>query len=198
MPYERVYVSETDPLATRAISAASGNGPATRVIEVDSQDAAAQRVRLVAAGVPAWLIYFITDGPIPVPDPAIKTYSDLTGFDGGTAFTTTGLVRGYLIAQVGSTAIQSTSGTTQLSIDVAGDAWLVGTIDGSNFQANGVWTINEKGEYPNVGTFTNYSEIIWSGDIDFSTDTDDITQGSITLYAIWEPVSSGATVVATP
>jgi len=59
---------------------------------------------------------------IDLPNTAIKSYSDLTGYDTAAAFTVTGDVAVKVVGVVGSTAITSTSGTTTISIGTTENA----------------------------------------------------------------------------
>src|SRR5690606_17775026 len=74
--------------------------------------------------------------------PVIKTYADLTGYDPADAFTVTGDVLVWLMGCVGDTPIQSTSGTTTISVGTI-EAAQVGlpatTVDNSQFAATDVW-----------------------------------------------------------
>lgn len=127
-------------------------------------------------------------------------YEDLTGFDGGTAFTVTGVVKGQIIGVVGGTAIESTSGTTEIKVGTAvADGVLSGVLDNSAFTVGSVWLAGISEPSSDMAAF-DPSAGVWfinsGADIVITVDTDDITQGSLTLYCLWEEVEPGATVTA--
>lgn len=127
-----------------------------------------------------------------------KTYSDLTGFDTASAFTVTGTVACIAYGVVGGTAIQSTSGTTTLSVGITNSSALLiaaSTIDNNQFVANDVWSDNTPTD-PWGGLPSTFQIISNSQDIVLTRSVDDITQGSLTVYVEWYPISSDGNVVA--
>lgn len=127
-----------------------------------------------------------------------KLYSNLTGFDTGAAFTVTGLVAARAYAVVGATAVQSTSGTTTIELGVTGSTALLiaqTTIDNSDFAANDVWVDNNPAD--SFATRPDAFKLISNGlDILLTRSVDDITQGIMTVYVEWYPISADGNVVA--
>lgn len=128
-----------------------------------------------------------------------KAFADMTGFDNTTCFTVTGNVIVQVVGVVGATAIQSTSGTTTLSIGTAassGGIRAATTIDNAQFAANDVWVDTTPTDDVEALSATSWYVIGGGADIVLSRSVDDITQGVLTLYCWWKALSAGATVVA--
>lgn len=127
--------------------------------------------------------------------PAKKEYADLTGFNGGTAFAVTGLVKFRPIGKIG-TAINSTSGTTVLQFGTAASptAVMQATVDGTNLEAGGVWVSGAAGD---EDIASSNAWFYTSSDLLLVPDTDDLTQGSLALHLLWEAVEDGATLTPT-
>ena len=127
-----------------------------------------------------------------------KSYADLTGYDTAAAFTVTGDVLVKVIGVVGATAIQSTSGTTTLSIgttEAVAEIIAATVIDNGDFAATDVWVDNDPNE--DAATMDDNWVVIGGGaDIILTRNVDDLTQGVLTLYCIWRPLSSTGAVVA--
>lgn len=133
-----------------------------------------------------------------VPRLASKAYADLTGYDTAAAFTVTGDVMVQVFGVVGATAIASTSGTTTLSVGTTEAATAIigaSTVNGSQFAATDVWVdtspANDVEALPAAPWF-----IIGGGaDILLTRSVDDLTQGVLTLYCLWIPLSTDGNVV---
>lgn len=127
-----------------------------------------------------------------------KNIADLTGFDTSALFTVTGEVAVRAYAVVGATAIQSTSGTTTVELGISGATALLiaqTTIDNSDFAANDVWVDTNPAE--SFGARPDTFQIIANGlDISLTRSVDDITQGEITVYLEWYPISDDGNIVA--
>jgi len=135
---------------------------------------------------------------IDLPNTAIKSYSDLTGYDTAAAFTVTGDVAVKVVGVVGSTAITSTSGTTTISIGTtenAAEIIAATTIDNADFAATDVWVDNNPED--DCATMDDNWVIVGGGaDVILTRSVDDLTAGSLTLYCIWRPLSADGNVVA--
>ena len=128
-----------------------------------------------------------------------KSYSDLTGYDTAAAFTVTGNVLVNVVGVVGDTAIQSTSGTTTIGVGVTGAAQAIipnSTIDNSNFAAGDAWVDASPTVPCELLAFPAWRLIGNGTDINLTRSVDDITQGSLTLYCWWLPLSTDGNVVA--
>lgn len=127
-----------------------------------------------------------------------KNIADLTGFDTAALFTVTGVVAVRAYAVVGATAIQSTSGTTTIELGVSGSTALLlaqTTVDNSDFAANDVWVDNNPAE--SFDARPDAFQIISNGlDISLTRSVDDLTQGELTVYLEWYPISDDGNIEA--
>jgi len=140
-----------------------------------------------------------TDNPGAVTTKLVsKAYADLTGYDTAAAFTVTGDVFVRVVGVVGATAIQSTSGTTTLSVgttESAGSMIGATTIDNSDFAATDVWV--DTSPAADSERMTEDWVVIGGGaDVILTRNVDDLTQGTLTLYCEWRPLSANGSVVA--
>lgn len=127
-----------------------------------------------------------------------KNIADLTGFDTAALFTVTGVVAVRAYAVVGATAIQSTSGTTTIELGVTGSSALLlaqTAVNNADFAANDVWIDANPAE--SFGARPDTFQIISNGlDISLTRSVDDITQGELTVYLEWYPISEDGDIVA--
>lgn len=118
------------------------------------------------------------------------------------AFNVTGVVGITAVFGIVGTAVGSAADATTLSVvpSAVGAAFsfLNGvTVDGSILTEGAVWS-NDGSNASEAGAYATEDVFILSGGtIDLTAGDADITQGSLTLYVLWEPISSGATVEAT-
>lgn len=124
-----------------------------------------------------------------------KTYANMAGYDTAACFNITGTVLLTVVGQVGATGITCTSTTTTLRVGTTKtpDAILDRPINGTNFTAGDVWT-----EFAdsNVQPITPSYVVGNSQSLILTRSVDDILGGVLTLYCIWQPISSDGNVVA--
>lgn len=128
-----------------------------------------------------------------------KAYADLTGYDTAAAFTVTGDVMVQVLGVVGATAIASTSGTTVLSLGTTEDADGIianSTVNGTQFAATDVWVDSTPANDVEAVADQGWHLIGGGADIILTRDVDDLTQGTLTLYCLWVPLSADGNVVA--
>lgn len=128
-----------------------------------------------------------------------KAYADLTGFDTAAAFTVTGDVLVQCFGVVGATAINSTSGTTTLALgttEASGGIIAASTVNGTQFAATDVWTDASPANDVEALAAQNLHIIGGGADIILTRSVDDLTQGTLTLYCLWMPLSADGNVVA--
>ncbi len=128
-----------------------------------------------------------------------KAYAALSGYDTAAAFTVTGDVLVKVVGVVGATGITSSSGTTTIAVgttESVGSIIAATTIDNSDFAATDVWVDTS----PTVDSKVMNDQFVVVGggaDIILTRNVDDLTAGNLTLYCLWQPLSAGATIVAT-
>lgn len=134
-----------------------------------------------------------------VPRTVLKSTGDLTAF--GTSknlFTVTGDVMVQVFASV-DVAVTSTSGTTTLSVGVAGKtAGLIAadTVDNTAFDIGDSWAYGFAAD-TNAGLIdTGWAIVGNSATIILTGSVDDITAGDIDFYCRYIPLTSGSSVVA--
>jgi hypothetical protein len=128
-----------------------------------------------------------------------KAYADLTGYDTAAAFTVTGDVKVQVFGVVGATAIASTSGTTTLSVGTTESAVGIiaaSTVNGTQFAATDVWVDATPANDVEALAAQDWHIIGGGADIILTRSVDDLTQGTLTLYCLWEPLSADGNVVA--
>lgn len=128
-----------------------------------------------------------------------KAYADLTGYDDAVAFTVTGDVLVRIFGVVGATPIQSTSGTTTLTIGTTEDVdgiIAATTIDNGQLAATDVWVDATPTEDVDKMADGSWHVVGGGADITMFRSVDDITQGILALYCWWIPLSSDGNVVA--
>lgn len=134
-----------------------------------------------------------------LPSLAKKAYADLTGYDTAAAFTVTGDVMVCVFGVVGATAITSTSGTTTLSIgttEAAAGIMAASTVNNTQFAATDVWVDSTPANDVEALAAQRWHIIGGGADINLVCNVDDITQGTLTLYCLWVPLSDDGSVVA--
>jgi len=120
-------------------------------------------------------------------------------FDGANAtstlFTVTGLVRMRVMA-VCTTLLDGTTGTIEIGISGTINKFIAQTT-GTNIDANEIWQDATPDVAIELDSVTPY--VFWlnnGADVIKTVATADITSGVIDFYVIWEPVSTGASVVS--
>lgn len=115
-------------------------------------------------------------------------------------FTVTGVVKiEEIFAIVDETVVEGAGADNTCSIGIAGAvSSMIGATAGDDLVTNDIWATTTGNSIPNYTKLaTDEQFIVKDTDIDLDVlGTNSITDGTLTLYCTWKPISVGATLVA--